>query len=155
VTGSPTRQLGILTVMAKYAQSRDRPERNRFSRAKHAKIAGWPVGREPAAVVASLVSYVGSPEHKSDPSAGPPRLRHTASRCEPGQDFATLTTVLRQSIVEGRVGGIFEGRFPKYVWGVIGRVVYEARHIRGPEGTYKGFALEHQEHPEDPLGLLP
>jgi hypothetical protein len=41
------------------------------------------------------------------------------------------------------------GGYPKYVWVVLDGVVYEARHISGPQGTYKGYELEPAEYPEN------
>jgi hypothetical protein len=32
--------------------------------------------------------------------------------------------------------------------------LYEARHINGPQGTYKGYRLEEVERPDDPEGRL-
>jgi len=48
------------------------------------------------------------------------------------------------------VSEVFEGGFPKYVWTWIAGDLYEARHINGPQGTYKGYQLEEAEYPEDP-----
>jgi hypothetical protein len=36
---------------------------------------------------------------------------------------------------------IREGGFPKYVWTWLGEELYEARHVNGPQGTYKGYRL--------------
>ena len=32
--------------------------------------------------------------------------------------------------------------------------LYEARHINGPAGTYKGYKLLESEYPRDPMGRL-
>ena len=44
--------------------------------------------------------------------------------------------------------------FPKYVWGWLDGDLYEARHINGPAGTYKGYKLQESEYPRDPVGCL-
>ncbi len=47
-----------------------------------------------------------------------------------------------------------EQSFPKYVWGWLHGDLYEARHINGPAGTYKGYKLLESEYPRDPMGRL-
>jgi hypothetical protein len=64
------------------------------------------------------------------------------------------TAALREGIRRRCVGAAFEGGFPKYVWTWIDGDLYEARHINGPQGTYKGYRLDEIEHPQDPNGLL-
>lgn len=64
------------------------------------------------------------------------------------------TEALREGIRRGCVSAYFEGGFPKYVWTWIDQDLYEARHINGPRGTYKGYRLEELEHPSDPAGRL-
>ena len=39
-------------------------------------------------------------------------------------------------------------------WGWIDGRLYEARHINGPAGTYKGYEIEKAEYPEDPENRL-
>ncbi len=125
--------------------------RHRHQRQKHRKVAPWPPDKPPADEVASRASYVGSPEHKSHPSAaGRPAARSDASQCEPHltAQSAQLTEVLRESIRQGVIGALFEGDFPKYVWGHVDGRLFEARHINGPQGTYKGYPLEEFETPK-------
>ena len=43
---------------------------------------------------------------------------------------------------------------PKYVWAWLKGDLYEARHINGPAGTYKGYKLLQSEYPRDPMGRL-
>jgi hypothetical protein len=83
-------------------------------------------------------------------------LRSDASRCDPrlGYDVARFTALLQNSISRRCVGAIFEGAFPKYVWGYLDGILFEARHINGPQGAYKAYRLEEIEFPEDPAGLL-
>jgi hypothetical protein len=49
---------------------------------------------------------------------------------------------------------VFEGGFPKYVWTWLDDDLYEARHINGPQGTYKGYKLQPEEYPLDPNNRL-
>ena len=39
--------------------------------------------------------------------------------------------------------------FPRYAWGWLNGNLYEARHINGPAGTYKGYRLQEAEYPSD------
>jgi hypothetical protein len=131
--------------------------RVRFKRNRRRRIGRWPAETASPEAVAGQVTYVGSPEHKDHPSAaGPPALRSDATRCEPEitADVQRNTQALRAGILHGCVGEIFEGGFPKYVWTWIDGNLYEARHINGPQGTYKGYRLERDEFPLDPDGRL-
>ncbi len=131
--------------------------RHRFHRPKRRVIGKWPVEAEPPEALAEKVSYVGSPEHKDHPSsAGPPRLRTDATPCEPHmtKDLGRNSEALKEGIRRRCTSARFEGGFPKYVWTWIGGCLYEARHINGPQGTYKGYRLEEMEWPKDPDGLL-
>jgi hypothetical protein len=130
--------------------------RTRFQRKKRRKIGRWDGGSSPEEL-AKKVAYVGSAEHKDHPSAaGSPRLRSDATPCDPAltRDVEGNTTALREGIRRRCVSQEFEGGFPRYVWTWIGRDLFEARHINGPLGTYKGYRLEPIEWPEDPNGLL-
>jgi len=129
---------------------------HRHKRPRHRVIATWPSGSPDWAQIALRVHYVGSAEHKSYPSpAGIPALRSDASPCDPRyRDFEPITEVLREGIRRGCVSKIFEGDFPKYVRGWLDDQLYEARHINGPQGTYKAYAIEDLERPEDESGLL-
>ena len=101
--------------------------------------------------------YVGSPEHKSYPTRQALLCcASDASRCDPtlGYDADAFTRVLQEGIRHRCVGAIFEGGFPKYVWGWLNRQLFEARHLNGPQGTYKAYPLENVERPVDPENLL-
>lgn len=130
---------------------------NRHSRVKYRKIAPWPANID-VAEVASGARYVGSGEHKGHHAPGfSPALRKDATECPPelSKDLQANTEFLRMAILAGCVGHQFEDGFPKYVWGWIGDQLFEARHMRGPVGTYKAFPLELPlEMPEDPEGRL-
>jgi len=121
------------------------------------RLVPWPTDAEPQAHVAAAVKYVGSPEHKTSPSAaGPPRLRHNdATPCDPAYaSFEAPTTALRDAILHGFVSE-FVGRFPNYVWGPLDGRLYEARLVNQEQGTYKAYPLVHlEELPVDEQGLL-
>lgn len=131
--------------------------RSRFKRNKRRRIGGWPDDAASTEELAQRVQYVGSPEHKDHPSsAGDPHLRSDATPCEPSmtRDMNRNTEALREGIRRRCVSPIFEGGYPKYVWTWIDGNLYEARHINGPQGTYKGYRLEEVEMPLDPEGRL-
>ena len=127
--------------------------RSRFHRRKRRSIGRWPEDEDSPEELAERVEYVGSPEHKDHPSPlGPPRLRSDATPCEVHMthDVNGNTEALREGIRRRCVSPIFEGGYPKYVWTWVNGVLYEARHINGPQGTYKGYRLEEVERPLDP-----
>jgi len=128
----------------------------RHQRFKHRTIAPWPSDKPQPEVVASLVRYVGSAEHKSFPSpAGNATLRSDASRCDPRYtDFEQITEVLRTAIRRGCISAIFEGDFPKYAWGWLDGHLYEARLVNRNAGWYKAFRLQDVEMPRDNQHLL-
>ena len=97
---------------------------------------------------------MGSAEHKANPStAGPPALRSDAAPCDPNLSFDDIRAALAEGIRRGCVSAAMEQGFPKYVWGWLDGDLYEARHINGPAGTYKGYKLMESE-PRDPMGRL-
>ncbi len=101
--------------------------------------------------VAGAATYVGSGEHKGYPSpAGPPRLRADATKCDPRMhgDVALLTAWLREAILAGRVGGMWEGGFPRYAWARRDGACLEARLVNSESGEYKGYRLLDSEAPE-------
>ena len=98
--------------------------------------------------VAACVTYVGSSEHKSFPSfAGPPAYRGAdASKCDPSiNDASVVTEWLRKAIRAGNTSQTWGGGFPRYVWGRVDGVPYEARLVNEVQGTYKGYPLEADE----------
>lgn len=107
--------------------------------------------------LASTASYVGSVEHKTQPSfAGPPAPRPDASKCDPqlgNQD--TLTSWLREALEDGNIGAPWEGDYPRYVWHKVGDIVYEGRLVNQEQGQYKGYALRADEWPEGLRERLP
>jgi len=129
----------------------------RFSRKRRRAIAAWTGGQLPDAVADQAV-YVGSAEHKAhwSPATGQPALRADATPCDPSLTASVdaNTAALREGIRRRCTSEVFEQGFPKYVWSWIGSDLYEARHINGPAGQYKGYRLDPVEWPEDPEGRL-
>lgn len=104
--------------------------------------------------IADGAEYVGSAEHKTYPSpAGQPALRSDATPCDP-IDYDDINAALAEGIRRGCVSEVMEQGFPKYVWGWLDGELYEARHLNGVGGQYKGYRLESAEYPRDPDGRL-
>lgn len=126
----------------------------RHRRKKRLGIGPWN-GEESPKDTASRARYVGSPEHKGYPSpAGPPALRSDATPCDSKIKWDDINAVLQEAIQRCCTSELFEQGFPKYVWGWIDGDLYEARHINGPAGTYKGYQLEEADYPRDPQKKL-
>lgn len=122
----------------------------RHRRTRPRRIAPWS-GDESPGNTASRARYLGSPEHKSYPSpAGPPALRSDATPCDPKIELDDINAALQEAIRRCCTGERFEQGFPRYAWGWLGEDIYEARHINGPAGTYKGYRLNEAEYPRDP-----
>lgn len=123
----------------------------RHRRPRQRVIAPWPEDKPSPAETAERVFYVGSAEHKTYPSpAGHPALRSDASRCDPRYtDFREITLALREGIRRCCTGAVFEGNFPKYVWGWMDGQLYEARLVNQSQGAYKGYRIEALEAPLD------
>lgn len=132
--------------------------RARYKREKQKTLSGNPESQGDVEKIASNISYSGSPEHKSYPLRGAaPRLRSDATKCPPiyKDREAELTEVLRKAFLRGAFSAASEEGFPRYIWLRLDGVLYEARHIRGPSGAYKAYALEDaSEHPDDPGGCI-
>lgn len=126
----------------------------RHRRTRRRAIGVWNGDDSPAAT-ADRARYVGSPEHKSHPSpAGPPALRSDATPCDPEIKQGDVNATLQEAIRRQCTSAAFQQGFPKYVWGWLHGSLYEARHIGGEAGTYKGYRLEEAEHPRDAEGRL-
>ncbi len=130
--------------------------RNRHRRAKHAVICPWPDGHTAPDLVAASVRYVGSSEHKDyESDAGPPALRSDAARCDPRiTNFEQISVALREAITRRCTGALFEGKFPRHVWGWMEGRLYEARLINRVQGWYKAWPIEEIERPRDDEGRL-
>ena len=122
----------------------------RHHRSKAREVVPPPSGVDLAQSVARA-KYVGSPEHKDSPSfAGRPRPRADATICDRSflDKQALLCNWLQDSLQQGRVGGLWEGDFPRFVWYREGDTVYEGRLINRAKGEYKGYLLRPDEWPE-------
>jgi len=87
--------------------------------------------------------------HCHGPAGQPPRRRPKyASICPKRWSVSGATAALRDGIRNGRVSEAWEDGFPRHVWHRDGDVVYEARHTRGPYGTYHAYPLEESQFPE-------
>lgn len=75
-----------------------------------------------------------------------------ASHCPRHWSEAEATQALRRAIKAGQVSEIWEDGFPRYVWHRDGDVTYEARHTRGPSGTFHAYPIEPIQVPR---GLFP
>ena len=121
----------------------------RHRRTKRRGIGPWS-GSESPESTASKARYLGSAEHKHYPSpAGSPALRSDATPCDPKIEWDDINAVLQEAIRRGCTSARFEQGFPRYAWGWLNGDLYEARHINGPAGTYKGYRLEEAEYPRD------
>jgi hypothetical protein len=123
-----------------------RPERKRAQR--HRRTSP-PQGVDLAAI-ANEVLYVGSSEHKMTPSfAGHPAPRSDASICDPGlaKHRDLVQSWLRDALRRGDCGGVWEGRFPRYVWRRTNEEAHEARLTNCSTGEYKGYPIAMDECP--------
>ena len=94
---------------------------------------------------ANACSYVGSPYHKSYPSfAGMPRSRPRATKCpiDLKDQHELIECWLRNALMSGQVGALWEGGFPRYVWHREDDTVYEARQGSPGSGEYHGYPLK-------------
>ena len=100
-------------------------------------------------ILASRVTYVGSPEHKDFPSfASLPRLRADASCCPRSiTDAEVVGEWLRSAIRRGAISAYWDGQFPRYVWHKEDDTVFEARLVNRGDGSYKGYPLDEDEWP--------
>lgn len=131
--------------------------KNRHHRAKNRVVTSWPDDQASPNEVAERAQYVGSAEHKGSWSPlHNPRLRSDASDCprKLSTDPSKNTEHLRRGLLTRCVGRDFEDGFPRYVWVWVDGCLYEARHMRGPVGTYKAYPLELVDMPKDAEGLL-
>ena len=152
-TTLPLRSL-FRSVTTRHVHGDARRDKVRHKRRKRHAIDSRPSG-ENTERVARAARYVGSAEHKAYPStAGPPALRSDATPCDPSLSFDEIRAALVEGIRRGCVSAVTEQGFPKYVWGWLDGDLYEARHVNGPAGTYKGYRLLESEYPRDPMGRL-
>jgi hypothetical protein len=73
-----------------------------------------------------------------------------ASICPKRWSDDDATRALRSAVVCGNVSEIWEDGFPRHVWHKDGNVLYEARHTRGPVGSFHAYPIENI---QAPIGL--
>lgn len=108
--------------------------------------------------LATRVSYVGSPEHKTYPSfAGAPRLRSDATPCpKKYKDAVVIGEWLRDAMRQGNVSAYRDqGTFPRYVWGRYDARWFEARLVNAQIGAYKGYPVLEESIPTELLRREP
>src|SRR5690348_11670130 len=120
---------------------------------KLVKICNWPDGSATPDDVADLVTYTGSPKHKTYLSpAGPPAHRADAAKCDKyaTADWPRLECALRRSI-RARVVSSLRGNFPYRAWVWINDVLHEARLTNEATGDYHGFPINDPSQYPEPL----
>jgi hypothetical protein len=78
----------------------------------------------------------------------PKRRVKYASICPKRWSTQAATEALRQALCNGHVSEAWEDGFPRYVWHKDGEVIYEARHTRGPHGTFHAYPIEKFQIPD-------
>ena len=71
-----------------------------------------------------------------------------ASICPRRWSDEEATQALRNAMSRGNVSEIWEEGFPRYVWHRDGAVFYEARHTRGPSGSFHAYPIEEIQAPQ-------
>lgn len=100
------------------------------------------------ATAADKARYAPSEYHCRLPDGRPRRLRaKPASVCQRTWAVPDATEALRVAIVRGHVSDVWEDDFPRYAWHRDGETIYEARHTRGPTGSYHAYPIEESEAP--------
>jgi hypothetical protein len=103
-------------------------------------------------VAAAAAVYRHSDYHCVGPKGQAPRGRaRPASICPRNWNEQQATNALRGAIEDGKVSEVWEDGFPRYVWHRDGTTLYEARHTRGPAGTFHAYPIEAVQAPP---GLL-
>lgn len=118
-------------------------------RPQHRERVEPPAGTD-LTVLATRVSYEGSPEHKDYLSAaGPAKLRSDATRCPRDlKDWRILAGWVREAVAAGQIGAPWEGDFPRWAWIRKGQQCFEARLSNREAGVYKGYPLLPHEVPD-------
>jgi hypothetical protein len=102
---------------------------------------------------ATKALYSPSEYHCRGPKGQPLKSRpKPASECPRGWSGAEATHALRRAIADGQVSEVWEDGFPRFVWHRDNGVTYEARHTRGPVGTFHAYPIEAIQAPR---GFLP
>jgi hypothetical protein len=103
------------------------------------------------AQAAATAVYSPSEFHCPGVKGQPAKFRlKPASICPKRWSDDDATRALREAIARGDVSDAWEEGFPRYVWHRDGNTLYEARHTRGPGGSYHAYPIEII---QAPLGL--
>jgi hypothetical protein len=100
-------------------------------------------------IAAESAVYAASDYHCPAARGQPPKRRvRYASICPKRWSAHAATNALRQALSKGQVSEAWEDGFPRYVWTKDGEVIYEARHTRGPTGTFHAYPIEKYQIPD-------
>jgi len=130
------------------------------SRPARAKLSnrGKPKRVHPAPPTADLAQasraaiYERSPYHCRGNKGEPPKVRaRPASICPRRWTDEEATNALRAAIGRGNVSEVWEDGFPRHVWHRDGDVLYEARHTKGPAGSFHAYPIEEFQAPRGQL----
>lgn len=92
---------------------------------------------------AATAVYGFSEYHCRGPKGEAPKKRaRPASICPRKWSNDEATEALRMALKKGHVSEAWEEGFPRYAWHRDGAILYEARHTRGPTGTFHAYPIE-------------
>lgn len=98
---------------------------------------------------ASASVYGASRYHCRGPKGEPVIIRvEPTSLCPRQWSDQEATRALRDAIRNGAVCEVWEDGFPRHVWHRDGDVLYEARHTRGPIGSFHAYPIESLQAPK-------
>jgi hypothetical protein len=101
------------------------------------------------AAAAARAVYAASEYHCHGSKGEAPKKRaEYASICPKRWSSEAATQALRRALTNGQVSEAWEDGFPRYVWHKDGEVIYEARHTRGPHGTFHAYPIEKYQIPD-------
>ncbi|SRR5258708_1073344 len=146
VAAGPSRRRGGRTLGIRRPRRGHPPHRGKQKQV-HPSATAVELARAAAACV-----YSGSPYHCRRSKGQPPVARaKPASICPRPWSDEEATQALRAAMQRGSVSEAWEDGFPRYVWHRDGNILYEARHIRGPLGSFYAYPIENFQAPR---GLL-
>ena len=79
------------------------------------------------------------------------RLERGQPRSVRGGGPTRKRRTLRAAIGRGNVSEVWEDGFPRHVWHRDGDVLYEARHTKGPAGSFHAYPIEEFQAPRGQL----
>jgi len=103
----------------------------------------------PLQQAAATATYVSSPYHCPGPKGQKRVVRlKPASPCPRIWTVKEATVALRCAIASGQVSEKWEDGFPRYVWHREAATLYEARHSRGPVGSFHAYPIGNDQAPK-------